>query len=109
MKFNFKKRKIYFKTLFSPSFDVLHSSSMVNVNHTELIFQDLYCTKKVPENHINFVHFCHGGDTHFLVLAQTLIYRVGGLRMRLNKPAAQASGADPSRCSSTNRQNPPLQ
>ena len=27
----------------------------------------------------------------------------------LNKPAAQAAGADPSRCNSTNRQNPPLQ
>ena len=25
-----------------------------------------------------------------------------------NKPAAQAAGADPSRCNSTNRQNPPL-
>ena len=27
----------------------------------------------------------------------------------INKPAAQAAGADPSRWSSTNRQNPPLQ
>ena len=27
----------------------------------------------------------------------------------LNKPAAQAAGADPSRCNSTNRLNPPLQ
>ena len=26
-----------------------------------------------------------------------------------NKPAVQASGADPSQCNSTNRQNPPLQ
>ena len=26
-----------------------------------------------------------------------------------NKPAAQAAGADPSRCNSTNRPNPPLQ
>ena len=28
---------------------------------------------------------------------------------RLNKPAAQAVGADPSGCNSTNRQNPPLE
>ena len=27
----------------------------------------------------------------------------------LNKPAAQAAGADPSRCNSTNSQNPPFQ
>ena len=27
----------------------------------------------------------------------------------LNKPAAQAAGADPSRCSFTNRQSPPIQ
>ena len=27
----------------------------------------------------------------------------------LNKHAAQAAGADPSKCNSTNRQNPPLQ
>ena len=27
----------------------------------------------------------------------------------INKPAAQAAGADPSRCNTTNRQNPPLQ
>ena len=76
MKFHFKKRKIIFETLFSPSFDVLHSSPIVYMDHTELIFQDLllYCTKKVPENHNKFFHFRHGGETHFLVLAQTLIY-----------------------------------
>ena len=28
---------------------------------------------------------------------------------KLNKPAAQAAGADPFRYNSTNRQNPPLQ
>ena len=27
----------------------------------------------------------------------------------VNKPAAQAAGADPSRCNSTNRQNQPIQ
>ena len=42
----------------------------------EPMFQDLpfCCTKKVPKNHNIFFHFCHGGGTHFLVLAQTLIY-----------------------------------
>ena len=38
MKFHFKKREINFETLFSPSFNVLHSSSMVYINHMELIF-----------------------------------------------------------------------
>ena len=75
MKFHLKKRKIIFETSFSPSFDVLHSSPIVYMDHTELIFQDLllYGTKKVPENHNQFLHFRHGGETHFLVLAQTLI------------------------------------
>ena len=27
----------------------------------------------------------------------------------INKPAARTAGADPSRCNSTNRQNPPIQ
>ena len=45
------------------------------MDHTELIFQDLllYHTNKVPENHNQFFHFCHGGETHFLVLAQTFM------------------------------------
>ena len=75
MKFHLKKRKIIFETLFSPSFDVLHSSPIVYMDHTELIFQDLllYCTKKVSENQNQFFHFSNGGETHFLVLAQTLI------------------------------------
>ena len=77
MKFHLKKRKIICETLFSPSFDVLHSSPIVYMDHTELIFQDqlLYCIKKVTKNHKQFFHFRHGGETHFLVLAQTLIYR----------------------------------
>ena len=56
MKFYFKKEENYIETLFSPLFDVLHSSPMVYMNHTEPIFQDLllYCTKKVPENHNHF-------------------------------------------------------
>ena len=75
MKFHLKKRKIYFETLFSFSFAVLHSSPMVYMNHTEFFFPDqlFNCTKKVPENHNDFFHFCHGDETHFLVLAQTLI------------------------------------
>ena len=71
-----KKRKIIFKTLFSPSFDLLHTSPIVYMYHMELILQDLllYCTKKVAESHNQFVHFRHGGETHIPVLAQTLIY-----------------------------------
>ena len=76
MKFEFKSGKIYFESLISPSFDELHFSTIVRMNHMEQIFQDLpfYCTKKVRKNHNNFLHFCHGPGTHFLVLAQTLIY-----------------------------------
>ena len=46
------------------------------MNQMEHMFQDLpfYCTKKVPKKHNQFFHLCHGGGTHFLVLAQTLIY-----------------------------------
>ena len=59
MKLHLKKRKIIFENFFSSSFDVLHSSPIVHMDHTELIILDLllYCTKKVPEN-----NFCHGQD-----------------------------------------------
>ena len=82
--FNFQwnhlKRGFFFKPFF-PSFDVLHSSPIGYKNHTELIFQELllYCTKMVAENHNHFFHFRHGGETHFLVLTQTLIYGSGCL------------------------------
>ena len=57
---------------------MLHSSSIVYMDHTEPIFQDLLliCTKWLPKNHNNCFHFCHGGETHFLVPAQTLIYAI---------------------------------
>ena len=75
MKFYFKNGKTYFKLLIFPSFDELHCSTIVPMNHMEHMFQDLpfYCTKKVPKNHNQFFHFHHGGGTYFLVLAQTLI------------------------------------
>ena len=62
MKFNFKNKKFIFETLFSPSFDVLYSSPIVYMDHTELIFEDLllYCTKKVAENHNQFSTFVPG-------------------------------------------------
>ena len=49
IKFHLKKKKIIFVTLFSPTFDVLHSWPIVHMDRTELIFQDLllYCTKNV--------------------------------------------------------------
>ena len=57
---------------------MLNSSPMVYMNHTKPMFQDLllYCTEKVPKNHNDFFHFHHGVETHFLVLAQTLIYLI---------------------------------
>ena len=74
MKLLLKDRKFIFENLFSPSFDVLHSSTIVYMDHTELNFQDilLYCTNKVAENHNNLFHFCQGGEIYFLVLAQIL-------------------------------------
>ena len=67
MKFHFKKIKIIF--------DVPLNPPIVYMDHTELIFQDLllYCTKKVPNNQNKVFHFCHGIETRFPVLAQTLI------------------------------------
>ena len=46
------------------------------MNHIEHMFKDLpfYCTKKVPKHNNKFFDFRHGSGTHFLVLAQTLIY-----------------------------------
>ena len=35
-----------------------------------------------------------------------LLKALESIGMYINKPAAQAAGADPSRCNSTNRQNP---
>ena len=71
-----KRGKFIFNHHFSPSFDELLCSPIVVMNHLEPMVQDLpfYCTKKVPKIHNQFFHFCHGGGTHFLVLAQTLIY-----------------------------------
>ena len=68
IKFHFKKRKIYFELLVCPSFDELHCSPIVHVDHMEPIFQDLPIdfTKKVQQNHSQFCHFCHGGGIHFL-------------------------------------------
>ena len=78
MEFDFKNGETYFESLISSSFDELHCSTIVYMNHMEDMFQDLpfYCTNKVPKNHNQFFHFRHGGGTHFLVLAQTLIYAV---------------------------------
>ena len=87
MKFDFKNGKTYFESLISPSFDELHCSTIVHMNHMKHMFQDLpfYCTKKVPKNHNQFFHLRQGGGTHFLVLAHTLIYmdrpRVGDVRL----------------------------
>ena len=41
MKFDFKNGKTYFESLISPSFDELHCSTIVHMNHMEHMFQDL--------------------------------------------------------------------
>ena len=76
MKFDLKNGKTYFESVISPSFDELHCSTIVHMNHMKRLFQNLsfYCTKKVPKNRNNFFYFRHGVGTHFLVLVQTLIY-----------------------------------
>ena len=53
MKFDFKNGKTFFESLISPSFYDLHCFTIVHMNHTEHMFQDLpfYCTKNVPKNH----------------------------------------------------------
>ena len=66
MKFHLKKRKIILENLFSPSFDVLHSSPIVYMDHTELIFQDLLLiwTKKIAKKiTIIFSTFVTGWNT----------------------------------------------
>ena len=75
MNFHLKMRKIDFESSIAPLFDELHCSQIVHMNRMEPIFQDLpfYCTKKVPKIHNKFCHFRHGGGTHFLVLALTLM------------------------------------
>ena len=73
MKFDFKNGKTYFESLTSPSFDELHCSTIVHMNHMEHMFQDLlfYGTKKVPKNHIQFFHSLPGAcsDLHLKKIA----------------------------------------
>ena len=54
------------------SFNELYYSPIVHIKHMKPIVQDLtfYCTKKIPNKN----HFCHAGETHFGVLAKTLIF-----------------------------------
>ena len=75
LKLDFNNGKINFELLIYPSFDELHCTTIVHMNHMEHMFQDLsfYCTKKVPKKHNKFFHFRHEVGTHFLVLAHTLI------------------------------------
>ena len=40
-------------------------------------FQDtFYCTNEVPKKYNQFWYFRHGVESHFLVLAKTLIYKL---------------------------------
>ena len=76
MKFDLKNGTTYFQSLISPSFDELHFSTIVHMNHMEHMFQDLpfYCTKKVPKNHNNFFHFRHGVELTSLLSWLHLFY-----------------------------------
>ena len=79
-KFNFKKRKISFKSLISPSFDQLYCSPIVHINHIEPIFQGppFYCTKKVPRNPLPAV--C--SDLDLLISRQDSWLQDSGFRKR---------------------------
>ena len=41
VQFDFKNGKTYFESLISPSFDVLHCSTIVHMNHMEHMFKNL--------------------------------------------------------------------
>ena len=41
MKFDFKNGKTYYESLISPSFDELHCSTLVHMNHMKHMFHDL--------------------------------------------------------------------
>ena len=76
MKFHLKNCKNNFEKLISRLFDEVHCSQIFFMIRLVFIFQDqiFYCTKNVPKNHNKFGYFRHGGETHFLVLAETLMY-----------------------------------
>ena len=76
MKFDFKNGKTYFDSLISPPFDELHSSTIVHMNHMENMFQDLpfLLHQEGPKKPQSIFSLLSRGGTHFLVLAQTLIY-----------------------------------
>ena len=52
---------------------------------------------------------CHLGLDIYVMYVSLAILDTFVVDMVGNKPAALAAGADPSRCKSTNRQNPSLQ
>ena len=81
MKIHLKNCKIYFELLISPSFDELHCSTIVHINHMEPMFQDLpfIAPRSSPKNLNKFFDFCHGVGTRFLVLAHILIYTSLGI------------------------------
>ena len=62
VKFDFWNGKTNFELLIFPSFDELHFSTKVHMNHMEDMFQDLsfYCTKKVTKKKIIFFTFVTG-------------------------------------------------
>ena len=77
MKFHFIKRKIYFETLFYPSFYVLRISPIVYMDNTELIFHDLflYCTTSINcTPHCNTMYTTLQYNVHYTAIHCTLHY-----------------------------------
>ena len=74
---NINKKKLNKKKHFDSR--ISYCSPIVNINSIKLIFLDLpsynktYCNKKLPDNQNKCCHFCHGGETHFLMFAQTMM------------------------------------
>ena len=52
----------------------LLNNSSYEPHGTYVLWSTFVLPQEGPKNHNDFFHFCHGGGTHFLVLAQILIY-----------------------------------
>ena len=76
MKFDFKKRKIYLESLFFSFiwWAILLTNSSYEPHGTYVSGFTFLLHQEGPKIHNQFFHFRQGGGTHFLVLAQTLMY-----------------------------------
>ena len=90
--------------------DGLVTVHVVNIEDKELVLYgnvrsnslaSVFVRKPQPQVGGSVMHALklHGSHTYVIFVSRKYFY----------KPTAQAAGADPSRCNSTNRQNPPIQ